>query len=126
MTPDLLKEQEKKLLNLSKEDYHSLFRLYQAISTADMKSEWVSPFVEKLYELGVVFAFDWSNWTIGKNAIVQAKDDFKDADLLTISMYLTTIVRGDRFNEGLLARTIQSGMLDKLMAAMQQRVAEWR
>jgi hypothetical protein len=63
-------------------------------------------FVELSYQLGLVVPFDWMSWPIprydGQVSLTSPVDTVK---------IVTSVIRGDRFNEGLLDSCLSSGNL---------------
>lgn len=62
------------------------------------------------YETNFLVDFNWSNWEKGRK-IINSSDAIKIADLLTLRMLITIIVRNDRFNEGSFERAVENGTI---------------
>lgn len=69
---------------------------------------------ERLYNLKLIFNFNWMSWDTGKKNIMDANFDFSNCSLLDLSMYLTTIFRADRFNDGTIEENFRNGTLEKI------------
>ena len=83
-------------------------------------SEIVMAFYKSLYDENMIKMFDWSKW--GSEAKKYLNDPLKleKADLPTIQKLFTTIIRADRFNEGLLADMIENGTILNLLVRLEQ------
>jgi hypothetical protein len=84
------------------------------------------PFFQKLhhglYTHKIVFSFNWMKWHVGGKNLNNQSFDYSNCSLLEISMYLTTIFRGDRFNSGLINEFYKNGTLTKIFNALDMRV----
>ena len=83
-------------------------------------SDMVMAFYKSLYDENMIKMFDWSKW--GSEAKKYLNDPLKleKADLPTIQKLFTTIIRADRFNEGLLADMIENGTILNLLVRLEQ------
>ena len=83
-------------------------------------SERVMAFYKSLYDEHMIKMFDWSKW--GSEAKKYFNDPLKleKADLPTIQKLFTTIIRADRFNEGLLGDMIENGTILNLLLRLEQ------
>ena len=81
----------------------------------------VHQFVNKLYQEGFVYGFDWGSWLnkVGEE-YVRNKDNIRSADILTIQRMLTAIVRADRFNDGLLMTMIDDGIIVAILRRLEE------
>ncbi len=112
-------EQEKYLKTIPKEDIQKLARLFNNLkgqSNEDkfMSSETFQELHKMLYDLKVIFSFDWMAWHAGWKNINDMTFDYSDCSLLDISMYLTAIFRADRFSDGTIEQNFTNGTLDKI------------
>lgn len=81
-------------------------------------SEDAAAFVQACYDFGwVVSQFDWGDWQGGK----EARDLCSDASALAqaspeqLACLLTTCIRQDRFSEGALKSSFESGLLIRIL-----------
>jgi len=83
-------------------------------------SEMVMIFYKSLYDENMIKMFDWSKW--GSEAKKYFTDPLKleKADLPTIQKLFTTIIRADRFSEGLLGDMIDDGVILNLLVRLEQ------
>ena len=67
--------------------------------------------------MGLIFPFDYSllDWDKGKH-IINNQLDFSNCDLLDLSMYLTAIIRADRFRSDVPGEFIEDFFVDGTMA----------
>ncbi len=79
----------------------------------------VLDFIKTLAANGFIQPFDWMNWREGEQ-LVDRPDLLGSASLQTLRKLLTAHVRSDRFNEGHLAGTFESGH----MVLILKRLAE--
>lgn len=82
----------------------------QAFVTAAYDGHWVRHY------------FDWSEWA-GSDRYAELRSDpdaVGGADVDDIAHMLTTLIRGDRFNEGLLARAFDDGVLRRIARRIEQ------
>ncbi len=66
--------------------------------------------------------FDWSEWARGDRyaELRSDPDAVGRADVDDIAHMLTTLIRGDRFNEGLFARAFDDGVLRRIARRIEQ------
>jgi hypothetical protein len=115
----VLKEQEQNLSTISKKDLRKLVFLFEAIkegSNADifMSSNVFHELHKMLYDLKVVFNFDWMHWDKGWKNMKDNSFDYTSCSLLDLSMYLTAILRADRFSDGTIKENFRNGTLEKI------------
>ena len=121
-------EKQKLYLNtIAKEDIKDLIDLFKSIygDNKDENFKYAKEFTglnKKLYNLKLIFNFNWMSWDTGKKNIMNTDFDFSDCSLLEISMYLTTIFRADRFNDGLLVENFRNGTLEKIFNSLRNRL----
>jgi hypothetical protein len=73
-----------------------------------------SDFIQSTYDLGLIRPeLGWPSWlqTPEARALLNEPEKVASASAEQLSNVLTALVRGDRFNDGLLARAWESGML---------------
>ncbi|MGB6082509.1 MAG: DUF6508 domain-containing protein [Xanthobacteraceae bacterium] len=79
-------------------------------------SELLDRFMNMTYEVGWVQDFDWMEWSREPEAKLLMRDSevLSDATIEQLINVITTLVRADRFSEGTLARSFESGTLRAL------------
>ena len=77
--------------------------LFPYVIPADL----VNDFCNLMYELKLVIDLNWTNW-LEKGKIL-AEADFKNIDTITLFQLLTSIIRSDRFSEGVLVSAFENG-----------------
>ena len=82
-------------------------------------SKEVDEFLSLLYESHFLVTFDWSSWDDGRE-LTQDRDRLAQADLLTLRMLMTVIVRNDRFHEGALLNAIKDGLIAAILQRLHQ------
>lgn len=115
----VFKEQAQYLTSIPKEDFQHLIQLFDASkkhSNGDklMRSETFQELHQKLYDMKLIFDFNWGAWHKGWKNINDNSFDYSNCSLLDISMYLTAIFRADRFSEGTIEQNFKNGTLEKL------------
>lgn len=112
----VFKKQESVLKSTSKEQYAQLVKLYKKIKKSDNTfSESFQAFHEKLYELGIIFDFNWMRWYEGLSLLNDPNTDYSKLSLLQISMLLTAIFRSDRFDEVSIKQYTQTRIIERLI-----------
>jgi ADP-ribosyl-[dinitrogen reductase] hydrolase len=83
-------------------------------------SKMVMKFYKSLYDENMIKMFNWSKW--GSEAKKYFNDPLKleKADLPTIQKLFTTIIRADRFSEGLLGDMIDEDVILNLLIRLEQ------
>lgn len=119
----IFRKQKQYLENLPLEQLMELVQLYnKSKSEYDgelMDSVSFNRLYHLLYDLDIIFNFDWAAWHKGKWNVVDEDLDCREASLLELAMYLTVIFRIDRFAEGYLNRTYRNGRLDKIFKRLE-------
>ena len=72
-------------------------------------------FIEYLYEIGLLVPINWSS------SDRLESNQIESADNVALVRMLIAIVRGDRFNEGLLAQYAENGSLTKIFSALKHQ-----
>ena len=70
----------------------------------------VDEFVKAVYANGWIMPFDWAKWR-KDNPDAEALETIGGADVEHLQKLLTSIVRGNRFCEGVLAKAFESGTI---------------
>ena len=83
-------------------------------------------FVKACYELGWLERFDWGSWAWTEEA-VRLRDDpdaLEEATDHQISRILTVLLRQDRFAEGSLLQSLESGYMQRVLRRIAALAAE--
>ena len=83
-------------------------------------SDMVMAFYKSLYDENMIKMFDWSKWSVEAKKYINDQTLLKNIDLSTIQKLFTTIIRADRFNEGLLDDMIENGTILNLLVRLEQ------
>ncbi len=88
-------------------------------------SDLLNRFTSMTYNVGWIQDFDWSEWSRGSEARLLMRDNasLSQATVNQIANVITTLVRGDRFSEGILARSFEAGTLRALAERAQALLA---
>jgi len=86
--------------------------------------EFTHELLQILFETGFLMVFDWHEW-LNRNEVFKDLDhdiqeEINSADLDTLRKLLTSYVRGDRFNEGLLERIVVDGKLRCILERLRE------
>ena len=74
--------------------------------------------VKVIYDLKLVLNFDWPKWEEGQTILQNKQPDFNNLDSVTLCKLLTTIIRADRFNDGILVSNFEDGNILKIIKAL--------
>jgi ADP-ribosyl-[dinitrogen reductase] hydrolase len=83
-------------------------------------SEMVMAFYKSLYDENMIKMFNWSDWSAEAKKYINDPSILEKADLPTIQKLFTTIIRADRFSEGLLGDMIDDGVILNLLVRLEQ------
>lgn len=93
-----------------------------------IESPEVSQFRKELYDTEFLLVFDWVQWISEndefKNVNNNVQDKIRNADLETLRKLMTSYIRGDRFNEGLLIDVILKGHVTNILLRLQELINE--
>jgi hypothetical protein len=85
-------------------------------------SQVVERFHDVVYDIPVVFSFDWMKWDEGRKLLSDENTEFDSLDLLTKCKLITAIVRNNRFCDGYLVSAFESGLILKILKAIERDV----
>ena len=88
------------------------------MSTSDL----VSQFLTHSYELQIIINFDWGSWDEGRKMASDENFNFDTIDIPTKCKLITAIVRNDRFCEGALVESFESGLILKLLKSIEKQI----
>jgi hypothetical protein len=119
-------KQEKHLEKIKKENFHRLVELFENMKQevkekSIMENRLFYEFHQMLYDLEIIFNFNWMAWQKGWKEIHDTKTDFSNCSLLKISMYLTAIFRADRFCDGVIDENFKNKTLDKIFERLKSK-----
>lgn len=119
----IFNEQEHYLDTISKEDFHKLGLLFNRLKEQGYDEDFMfnktfQELHENLYDMKLIFNFKWMVWHKGWENINDTNFDYSHCSLLELSMYLTSIFRADRFNDGTIEANYRNGTLDKIFNAL--------
>ena len=138
---------KEKIYAFTPQDWQPLMDLIPKIESTSKFSEWaggekdengviqmpysiespiVSQFLEVVYAIPIIIAFDWGAWDEGRKIASDENFDFDSADLLTKCKLITAIVRNDRFCEGALASAFESGLILKILKSIEKVISAER
>ena len=86
------------------------------------QSEIVSQFLTLSYELQIIINFDWGSWDEGRKMASDENFNFDTIDIPTKCKLITAIVRNDRFCEGALVESFESGLILKLLKSIEKQL----
>lgn len=80
------------------------------------QSDLLNRFVAMAYNAGWIQDFDWTEWSRGSEAKLLMRDNasLARATVDQIANVITALVRADRFSDGTLARSFETGTLHAL------------
>ena len=81
----------------------------------------VSEFHTMVYDLDIIFPFDWMEWKEAPQLLKDPDTDFSRFDLLELRKLITVMVRADRFVEGFLEGCFENGNVLRILEAMERR-----
>ena len=115
----VFKEQEQYLNSISKGDFQKIVQMFdklkqQGYGDKFMNNETFQELHKILYDLKLIFSFNWMAWHEGWKNINNTNYDYSGCSLLDTSMYLTAIFRADRFSDGTIEQNFRNGTLDKI------------
>ncbi len=82
----------------------------------------VQQFLETVYSIPIIIAFDWVHWDEGRQIARNPDFDYDTLDLVTKCKLITAIVRSDRFSEGALVAAFESGLILKILKSIEKEV----
>jgi hypothetical protein len=80
----------------------------------------VIKFQQEALNLNIIINFDWSAWVEGQKLAYGPPDRIDQIDLLTACKLITVFVRADRFSDGVLANSFESGLMLRVLKRIRQ------
>lgn len=87
-----------------------------------LENEIVSKFFNAAYFLGIVKVFDWAAWQEGIDILNDPESDFERCDTETLCKLITLIVRSDKFCEGFMINSFETGMMTRIIEALKNKI----
>lgn len=79
-------------------------------------TEQATAFVQELYDKQVIVGFDWPEWMQRDGRrLYESQELLVDASLDDCRLFLIALVRGDRFNEGVLLQAFRDGTVSRIL-----------
>lgn len=103
---DPIFEKQKLYLNtLSYQNFSIFLQLYDKLKAIGYDTDFThtETFLdlhENVYDLKLIFNFNWMAWHSGWKIINDINYDYSNSSLINLSMYITAIFRADRFSDG--------------------------
>jgi len=116
---DLIPEIEK-TADLIKTKHDNEAEASQALYQAD--ESLMNKFLEAVYEIPIIIDFKWSAWDEGRKIINNPSFNFNTLDIPDKCRVITAIVRGDRFNQGLLGGALKSGLILNILKSIEEQL----
>lgn len=113
---------QERLQTIKQNQWEKLFALLNNLEKTDDSEDSIDQFLRLIYDLGIILNFDWSEWGEAKHILDNKKQNYEDLDLITLCKLLTTIIRADRFSDGLLAYNLSNGMVFKVLQSIKHKV----
>lgn len=92
------------------------YRLYR------IQPSQVSDFSKIVYSMPIIISFDWGHWQEGQALYGASETILESHDCVTLCKLITAICRNDRLNEGALQRSLESGVMIRILHALKKRV----
>jgi hypothetical protein len=86
------------------------------------ESSLVDAFRSKVYDLGLIIDFDWTNWEGGNKIMNESNFDFDTIRIPEICKLITAIIRKDRFSEGTLVSAFSEGLILKMLQSINRQI----
>lgn len=80
----------------------------------------ISQFLEVVYAIPIIISFDWVAWEEGRKIARDEGFDFDTVGLVTKCKLITAVVRNDRFCEGALVSSFESGLIFKILKSIEK------
>lgn len=87
-----------------------------------IQSEIVTKFLDIVYNIPIIIDFDWGAWDEGRKMAGNLEFDFDIIDIPTKCKLITAIVRNDRFCDGVLIETFESGFMMKVLESIRKQL----
>jgi Family of unknown function (DUF6508) len=85
-------------------------------------AEIIHKFLQVVHSLKIIPSFNWPEWTEGKRILNNKTQNFEELDTNTLCKLLTVAIRADRFNDGFLTSCFERGVIQKIVAALKDKI----
>ena len=82
----------------------------------------VSEFLEIIYNMPIIINFDWGSWDEGREIAGNKDFNFDNIDIPTKCKLLTALVRNDRFCDGALVESFESGLILRILKSIEKQI----
>lgn len=79
-------------------------------------------FEKRAYDLGLVINFDWPKWDEGRKFASGDHSKIDNLDLITLCKLITAIIRNDRFCDGALIESFETGFMPRILKRMRDLI----
>jgi hypothetical protein len=86
-------------------------------------AEVVGKFQYTFEELGLMISFDWGSWIEGREILEGKSFDFDAIDIPTKCKLISMIIRNDRFCNGYLVSTFESGLMLQVLESIERQLS---
>ena len=86
-------------------------------------AEVVGKFQYTFEKLGLMISFDWGSWIEGREILEGKCFDFDAIDIPTKCKLISMIIRNDRFCDGYLVSTFESGLMLKVLESIERQLS---
>ena len=86
-------------------------------------AEVVGKFQYTFEELGLMISFDWGSWIEGREILEGKSFDFDAFDIATKCKLISMIIRNDRFCDGYLVSTFESGLMLQVLESIERQLS---
>jgi hypothetical protein len=73
-------------------------------------------------EVPIVISFDWPDWNKGIEILHKNSFDYDSLDIATNCKLVTTLIRADRFSDGVLVEAFESGQVLGILKSIEKQV----
>jgi hypothetical protein len=87
-----------------------------------LEDEIVSRFFNAAYFLGIVKVFDWAVWQDGIDILNNKYTEYNDYDVETLCKLITLVVRSDKFCEGYMINSFETGSMALIIEALKNKI----
>ena len=86
-------------------------------------AEVVGKFQYTFEELGLMISFDWGSWIEGREILEGKSFDFDAIDIPTKCKLISMIIRNNRFCDGYLVSTFESGLMLQVLESIERQLS---
>ncbi|MBD3274610.1 MAG: hypothetical protein GF372_04830 [Candidatus Marinimicrobia bacterium] len=82
----------------------------------------VDRFRKVVYDLPIIIDFNWPAWDEGRKIVCDSDFDYNSIDIPTKCKIITSIMRNDRFCDGVLEDAFKSGLILKILKSVEYQI----